>query len=69
MSSRNQRLYADYRQAAALLRDDLVWSGDFDSIRYDLMCLIEREAEEKKYTPEMTALVHKLIAEENDLSI
>ena len=69
MRQRLNRLYADYRQAAALLRDDLVWSGDFDNIRYDLMCLIERTAEEKKYTPEMTALVHKLIADENDLSI
>ena len=63
-----QRLEADYKQAVSLLKDDLVWSGDFDNIRYDLMSLIERTAEEKKYTPEMTALVHKLIADENDLS-
>jgi len=40
-----ERLYADYRQAAALLKDDLVWSGDFDNIRNDLMELIQYHAD------------------------
>jgi hypothetical protein len=65
----NARLYADYKQAAALLREDLVWSGDFDNIRNDLMELIERHAKEQNYPADLNDLVQKLIADENDLSI
>jgi hypothetical protein len=64
-----QRLEADYKQAASLLKDDLVWSGDFDNIRYDLMELIQRFVEAEMYPEPMTAIVQKLIADENDLSI
>ena len=64
-----RRLNADYNQAASLLKDDLVWSGDFDNIRMDLMELIERFIRAEIYPEPMTALVQKLIAEENDLSI
>lgn len=64
-----ERLYADYRQAAGLLKDDLVWSGDFDNIRMDLMELIEYHADMRVYPAALTDLVQKLIADENDLSI
>ena len=64
-----RRLNADYNQAASLLKDDLVWSGDFDNIRMDLMELIERIIKAEIYPEPMTAIVQKLIAEENDLSI
>jgi len=63
------RLRADYRQAAALLKDDLVWSGDFDNIRFDLMELIQNAADTEKFQPALTEIVQKLIADENDLSI
>jgi len=64
-----ERLYADYRQAAALLKDDLVWSGDFDNIRFDLMELIEYHADIKVYPAALTDIVQTLIADENDLSV
>lgn len=64
-----RRLNADYNQAAALLKDDLVWSGDFDNIRMDLHDLIVFYASANYYPWAMTNIVQKLIAEENDLSI
>lgn len=64
-----ERLYADYRQAAGLLKDDLVWSGDFDNIRMDLMELINYHADMRVYPAALTDLVQKLIADENDLSV
>jgi len=63
------RLDADYRQAASLLKDDLVWSGDFENIRLELLELIERYIQVRLYPENITAIVQKLIAEENDLSI
>lgn len=64
-----ERLFADYRQASALLKDDLVWSGDFDSIRMDLAELIDLQADLRIYPAALTDIVHKLIAEDNDLTI
>lgn len=64
-----ERLYADYKQAAALLKDNLVWSGDFDNIRFDLMELIQYHADMKVYPAALTEIVQTLISEENDLSI
>jgi len=64
-----ERIYADYRQAASLLKDDLVWSGDFDNIRNDLMELIQYHADIKVYPAALTDIVQTLIADENDLSI
>jgi hypothetical protein len=64
-----RRLNTDYKQAAALLKDDLVWSGDFDNIRMDLHDLIEFYAKAEYYPSALTGIVDKLIAEENDLSI
>lgn len=69
MFKRNERLYADYKQAAALLKEDLVWSGDFENIRLDLMEMIDQAANQKIFTSHLTEIVQKLIAEENDLSI
>lgn len=63
------RYYADYKQAVALLKDDLVWSGDFDNIRLDLMELIDFHARNNVYPSHLTDLVQKLISEENDLTI
>lgn len=63
------RLFADYKQAVALLKEDLVWSGDFDNIRLDLMELIDSHARSGIYPEHLTDVVQKLIAEENDLSI
>ena len=63
------RLDADYRQAAALLKDDLVWSGDFENIRIELLELIERYIQVQLYPENITAIVQKLIATDNDLSI
>jgi hypothetical protein len=64
------RLRADYKQAAAFLREDLVWSTDFESIRLDLMRLIEGYVDTTIYAPVgLTDIVQKLIADENDLSI
>ena len=64
-----ERLYADYKQAASLLKDDLVWSGDFDNIRYDLMELIQYHSDMRVYPAALTEIVQTLISEENDLSI
>ena len=69
MRSRKTRLRADYKQAAALLADDLVWSGDFDNIRLDLMEIIHSHVRDDFYPLAMNELVQKLIADENDLSI
>jgi hypothetical protein len=70
MSMRQRdRLEADYKQAAWLLKDDLVWSDDFENIRNDLMELIQRFIKSEIYPEAMTAIVQKLIADENDLSI
>lgn len=64
-----ERLRADYRQAASLLKSDLVWSGDFDNIRFDLMELIENAVKTYNFDPALTEIVQKLIADENDLSV
>ena len=64
-----RRLNTDYKQAASLLKDDLVWSGDFDNIRMDLHDLIVFYAAANYYPSALTNIVDKLISEENDLSI
>lgn len=68
MRRREIRLYTDYKQAVALLRDNqLVWSSDFDSIRLELANLIESAS--LSWPPALTEIVQKLISSENDLSI
>jgi hypothetical protein len=63
------RLRTDYKQAASLLRHDLVWSEDFDAIRQDLADLIDFYANADHYPSAMTEIVRNLIATENDLTI
>ena len=62
-------MYADYKQAAGLLNDDLVWSSDFEAIRKDLSQLISQHASANNYPLQLTNIVQTLIADENDLSI
>lgn len=69
MRSRLERYYSDYRQAAGLLRHDLVWSADFDAIRLDLADLIDFYAEATCYPNALTEIVQKLISTDNDLTI
>lgn len=64
-----ERLYADYKQAAGLLRHDLVWSSDFDAIRLELANLIQDNANTGVYPEALTSIVQTLISAENDLSI
>ena len=64
------RLRADYKQAISFLKEDLVWSSDFEDIRLDLMRLIESQVDAAIYAPEgLTDIVQKLISTENDLTI
>lgn len=64
-----QRLKADYKQAAGLLRHDLVWSSDFDGIRLALADLIDLHADADYHPSALTEIVRQLIADENDLTI
>lgn len=67
----NERLYADFKQAAALLDDDnLVWDGDLDAIRRDLARYISAKAAlGASNNAHLINLVQTVIAEENDISI
>jgi hypothetical protein len=66
-----KRIYADFMQAASLLRDkNLVWSADLDAIREDLAVYLEFALESGNWqSPTLHRIVQSLIAEENDLSI
>ena len=68
---KDERIYADFKQAAALLRDNqLVWSSDFDDIRNDLANLIDANSKwGVRNNPYLVELVQKLISTENDLTI
>ena len=68
---KTERVTADFRQAAALLRDqNLVWSADLDCIREDLANYLETKATlGSANNPHLIAVVQRLLAEENDLSI
>jgi hypothetical protein len=63
------RHYADYKQAVGLLRHDLVWSSDLESIRQPLADLIEFHADAEYHPSALTDIVQKLIATDNDLTI
>jgi hypothetical protein len=67
----SDRIYADFRQAAALLKDkNLVWSADLDSIREDLASYLESKATlGGANSPHLIAVVQRLLADENDLTI
>lgn len=64
------RRIADYKQAAALLRDkNLVWSADLDCIREDLALYIESSiVTDGLHSPALNRIVQTLIADENDLT-
>jgi hypothetical protein len=68
---KTDRVYADFKQAAALLRDkNLVWSADLDCIREDLAEYLETKATlGSANSPHLIAVVQRLLADENDLSI
>ena len=68
---KNERVVADFRQAAALLRDkNLVWSADLDCIREELAEYLETKATlGSANNPHLIAVVQRLLADENDLSI
>ena len=68
---KSERVTADFRQAAALLRDkNLVWSADLDCIREELAQYLETKATlGSANNPHLIAVVQRLLAEENDLSI
>lgn len=65
------RIFADFMQAAGLLRDqNLVWSADLDSIREELADYLEAKASlGAANNPHLVAVVQRLLADENDLSI
>lgn len=67
----NERLYADFKQAAALLDDDeLIWDDNLDAIRRDLARYISAKAElGAGNNPHLINLVQTLIADENDITI
>jgi len=67
---RAQRIYADFRQAAALLRDkNLVWSADLDCIREELAEYLEVRAQfGTSNNSHLIAVVQRLLADENDLT-
>jgi len=70
LKSEHNRIEADFKQAAGLLRHDLVWSEDFDAIRLDLADFLERVSVlGVANNPSLVKVVQQLIATENDLSI
>ena len=68
--SKSVRLFNDFKQASALLKDNhLIWSSDFDEIRLDLARLIDLYVKMNSYPSALNEIVQKLISTENDLSI
>jgi hypothetical protein len=66
----HQRIQDDFRQAAGLLRHDLIWSEDFEAIRSDLADYLDSRSQEGVANhATLITLVQKLISSENDLSI
>ena len=68
---REVRAFADFKQAAALLRDpNLVWSADLDSIREDLADYLEVALVDQTWqSATLQRIVQSLIADENDLTV
>lgn len=65
-----QRIYADFKQAAALLHDDLVWSNDMEAIRKPLARYISnRAADGLDNDVDLIEIVQNLIADENDITV
>ena len=68
---KNNRIFANFRQAAGLLRDpNLVWSADLDCIREDLAEYIHLKAGlGASNSPYLINIVNSLLDDENDLSV
>lgn len=66
----NRRLYADFKQAAALLHDDLIWSSDMEAIRRPLARYISNRAiDGLDNDVDLIEIVQSLIADENDITL
>ena len=66
----HQRIQDDFRQAAGLLRHDLVWSADFEAIRSDLADYLDMKSVlGVGNSLSLVKVVQHLIASENDMSI
>ena len=65
----HQRIQNDFRQAAGLLRHDLIWDADFEAIRSELADYLDSQSEAGVANhATLVTLVKKLIATENDLT-
>ena len=63
-------VYLDFKQAVGLLRADLVWSPDMESIRLPLAAYLDNKANlGEGNNPELIKVVKALIAIENDITI
>lgn len=70
LQTEHRRIENDFKQAAGLLRHDLVWSSDFDAIKNDLADYLDSTARlGAANNPSLISVVNKLIAVENDLTI
>ena len=70
LQKEHQRIQDDFRQAAGLLRHDLVWSADFEAIRSDLADYLDMKSVlGVGNSLSLVKVVKNLIADENDMSI
>ena len=70
LKSEHNRVEADFKQAAGLLRHDLVWSEDFEAIRSDLADYLDMKSVlGVGNSLSLVRVVRNLIATENDLTI
>jgi hypothetical protein len=70
LATQHQRIKNDFKQASGLLRHDLVWDADFESIRLDLAEYLDSRSDAGVANhASLIHLVSKLIASENDMSI
>lgn len=66
----HRRIEDNFKQAAGLLRHDLVWSEDFESIRLDLADFIQAQAPNGAANSQaLLKVVDGLLATENDISV
>ena len=70
LQQEHQNIVTDFKQAAGLLRHDLVWSEDFEAIRLDLADYLDSQSNAGVANhATLVTLVRKLIATENDLTV
>jgi hypothetical protein len=70
LRTKQRRIENDFSQAAGLLRHDLVWSEDLEAIRLDLATYLESKGPAGIANhASLIAVVRKLIATDNDLTI